>query len=191
MALKDKRSGAAQRGDAILRRIPKGARGAEVGVFRGVLSRYLLQLGVERLFMIDNWLPAKEQPRQYKETRDYCAGLTADEAASNEALAREVATRSHGRGKVLKMASVEAAALINDGSLDFVFLDADHSYEGLKADIAAWLPKVKPGGWLCGHDYKNHMDQFDFSGVDRAVDEAFGDLVETDDNFTWFFKCPG
>lgn len=184
----DKRSGAAQRGDAILKRVPKGARGVEVGVFRGVLSGYLLRSGVARLFMVDNWLPAAEQPRHYRATKDYCAGLSASEAASNRALARTVAERYPKRSVVLEMASVAAAAKINDASMDFVFLDADHSYEGLKADIAAWLPKVKPDGWICGHDYRNHMEQFDFSGVDRAVDEAFGNRVEPDDNFTWFVR---
>lgn len=185
----DKRSGAAQRGDAILKRVGNKARGVEVGVFRGVLSRYLLKKGVSRLFMVDNWLPAKEQPGHYKATRDYCATLSEKEAASNEALAREVARQYGERAKVLKMGSVEAAALINDASMDFVFLDADHSEDGLRADIAAWLPKVKRGGWLCGHDIDNHMPEYDFSGVRRAVDVAFPDGIEVDDNFTWFVRC--
>ena len=55
----DKRSGAEQRGDAILKRVGRQARGVEVGVFRGVLSRYLLRNGIQRLFMVDNWLPAE------------------------------------------------------------------------------------------------------------------------------------
>lgn len=185
----DKRSGAAQRGDAILKRVGRNARGVEVGVFRGVLSRYLLRKGVSRLFMVDNWLPADEQPKHYKETRDYCAGLAPDEAAANEALARQVAASSGGRAVVVKMPSVEAAHQINDGSMDFVFLDGDHSYEGVRADIAAWLPKVKKGGWLGGHDYANDMPEYDFSGVKRAVDEAFPEGVELDDNFTWFVRC--
>ncbi len=184
----DKRSGAEQRGDAILKRVGRQARGVEVGVFRGVLSRYLLRKGIQRLFMVDNWLPAESQPAHYRETRDYCAGLSADEAASNRSQSLAVASTYGGRAIVLEMASVAAADKIGDKSMDFVFLDADHSYDGLMADIAAWSPKVKPGGWLCGHDYRNAMEQFDFSGVDRAVDETFGDRVEADDNFTWFVR---
>ena len=185
----DKRSGAAQRGDAILKRVGRNARGVEVGVFRGVLSRYLLRKGVSRLFMVDNWLPADVQPKHYKETRDTCASLTAAECASNEALARQVAASSGGRAVVLKMSSVEAARQINDGSMDFVFLDGDHSYEGLKADIAAWLPKVRKGGWIGGHDIDNPEPPFDFTGVRKAVDEAFPDGVELDENFCWFRRC--
>lgn len=184
----DKRSGAAQRGDAILKRVGRNARGVEVGVFRGALSRYLLRKGVDRLFMVDNWLPADEQPKHYKETRDYCAGLAPDEAAANEALARQVAAASGGRAVVLKMSSVDAARQINDGSMDFVFLDGDHSYEGLKADIAAWLPKVRKGGWIGGHDIDNPEPPFDFTGVRKAVDEAFPGGVDADENFTWFVR---
>ncbi len=49
--------------------------------------------------------------------------------------------------------SVAAAQLFSDGSLDWVHLDAQHDYESVKADIEAWLPKIKTGGWLSGDDY--------------------------------------
>lgn len=189
----DKRSGAAQRGDAILKRVGRNARGVEVGVFRGVLSQYLLRKGVARLFMVDTWAPAEEQPEHYKETRDYCAGLAPDEAAANEALARQVAASSGGRAVVMKMPSVEAARQINDGSMDFVFLDADHSEFGVWADLLAWAPKVKPGGWLAGHDFKNEMPEYDFSGVERAVCRFTSGtdlIVEEDANFTFFIRAP-
>ncbi len=51
-------------------------------------------------------------------------------------------------------------------SVDCVFIDGDHSYEGAKADINTWVPKVKPGGSLLFDDYSGH-----FPGVIRAVDQ--------------------
>jgi len=84
------------------------------------------------------------------------------------------------RCRVLRMGSLEAADQFEDRSLDFVFIDADHSYEGCKADIEAWLPKLKLGGVICGHDYGEQ-----FPGVVRAVDEIFGDIVETQSR-VWF-----
>ena len=58
-----------------------------------------------------------------------------------------------GHYNAIKLPSVEASKLYEDESLDFVFIDGDHSYEAVQADIKAWLPKVKPGGCLAGHDW--------------------------------------
>jgi predicted O-methyltransferase YrrM len=66
------------------------------------------------------------------------------------------------RAVILNGWSVEVAKTIPDGSLDFVFIDANHAYEYVVADIAAWAPKVRKGGIVYGHDfddyqnYKNH-----------------------------------
>lgn len=49
--------------------------------------------------------------------------------------------------------SVSASRLFSDASLDWVHLDARHDYASVKADIEAWLPKIKAGGWLSGDDY--------------------------------------
>jgi len=70
--------------------------------------------------------------------------------------------------KPIKMTSVEASKLYEDNSLDFVFIDASHEYEDVKEDILSWLPKVKVGGVLAGHDYGDVFD-----GVVKAVDEIF------------------
>ena len=51
--------------------------------------------------------------------------------------------------------SVSAAKQFTDRSLDFVYIDADHSYESCLADINAWHPKIRVGGILSGHDYHN------------------------------------
>jgi hypothetical protein len=52
----------------------------------------------------------------------------------------------------LRMTSMEAVDLYKDQSLDFVFIDANHEYEYVYEDIKKWLPKVKYGGVLAGHD---------------------------------------
>jgi hypothetical protein len=54
-----------------------------------------------------------------------------------------------------------------DRSIDWVHLDARHDYESVKADIATWLPKVKPGGWISGDDY----DPSKWPEVTKAVGE--------------------
>ena len=70
---------------------------------------------------------------------------------------------------LLKMPSLEGAAYLapilkERGGADFIFIDACHVYEAVRDDIAAWLPLVRPGGLLAGHDRK-------FSGVRKALEE--------------------
>lgn len=66
----------------------------------------------------------------------------------------------------IKLSSREAYKLFDDESLDFVFIDADHSYEGVMEDMKLWHPKVKRGGVFAGHDY-------DWTGVKAAVTDFF------------------
>ena len=61
------------------------------------------------------------------------------------------------------------SASIKDGSLCFVFIDGDHGYSAVKTDIKTWHPKVRPGGYIVGHDYLSPFHP----GVKQAVDECF------------------
>ena len=70
--------------------------------------------------------------------------------------------------RYLKISSVEAAKYFENGSVDFVFIDASHEYQDVKDDILAWLPKLKKGGTLAGHDY----DVVLFPGVIKAAIEC-------------------
>jgi predicted O-methyltransferase YrrM len=60
--------------------------------------------------------------------------------------------------------SAESALNFADGSMDFIFIDAAHDYDSVVKDLAAWWPKLKPGGIFAGHDYPWHE-------VEKAVDE--------------------
>jgi predicted O-methyltransferase YrrM len=68
----------------------------------------------------------------------------------------------------IKSISWEAANFFEDCSVDFVFIDADHSLKSVKKDINSWLPKIRNGGIISGHDYFNPC------GVKEAVDGIFG-----------------
>lgn len=179
-----------QRAQTIIRRLPSHALAAEIGVLRGQVSECVLQKTDASLIMVDSWLPSDQQPERYKATKDQHAFDAAEIVSKHkrEALAR--VHRFHGRAQIKEMSSVEAASQIEDQTLDLVFIDADHSYEGVREDIEAWFPKVKSGGWIGGHDYQNPDARFCF-GVDRAVDEWIeetGRTLETDLNFTWWAR---
>jgi predicted O-methyltransferase YrrM len=68
----------------------------------------------------------------------------------------------------VKSLSWDAAALYEDQSLDFIFIDAAHDYESVKKDINAWFPKLKKQGIIAGHDYASYAP-----GVVGAVNEFF------------------
>jgi predicted O-methyltransferase YrrM len=68
----------------------------------------------------------------------------------------------------LQTTSLEAASQFEDNSLDFVHIDASHDYDNVLADICAWYPKVKPGGFITGDDYVSN-----WGGVIQAVKEYF------------------
>jgi hypothetical protein len=177
---------AQQRANAILARLPdRPISGAEIGVFAGDLSQRLLQRGDLSLYMVDSWAVAQPES-DYAKSGDFHASLS---QAQQEAFYRGALSHvefAGDRAKVIRKPSIEAAKDIPDASLDFVFIDADHSYEGCKADIEVWLPKIKPGGMICGHDYNNTEYPF---GVDRAVDEfCAGRALDLGENFTWFIK---
>ena len=78
-----------------------------------------------------------------------------------------------------KELSHEAADNFNDGEVDCLFIDAGHSYEAVKKDIEAWLPKMKPNGIIAGHDYTA------WEGVNQAVNEVFGTPHKIE-NDCWF-----
>lgn len=162
--------------------------GAEIGVFTGALSSKLLQENGLTLYMVDAWTVSdKESP--YAKSGDFHAKLTQDEQDKYFEFARKSVEFAGENAIIIRKHSVDAAQLVEDGSLDFVFIDADHSYEGCKSDIQAWSPKIKRGGLLSGHDYKNV--EYPCFGVDKAVDEfcISNDLpVELGDNFTWFVR---
>lgn len=68
--------------------------------------------------------------------------------------------------------SKNVAKMFDNDSLDFVFIDACHEYKCVRDDICAWLPKVKSGGVIAGHDYIPT-----YPGVMKAVDKKFGNKV--------------
>ena len=73
----------------------------------------------------------------------------------------------------IRHSSETASMMYEDDSLDFVFIDGNHQYEYVKADIEAWLPKIKVGGILAGHDYGWCVD------VRRAVHEVLGEGADS------------
>ncbi len=87
---------------------------------------------------------------------------------------------------VLYTNSLTAAQIFQDEILDLVFIDADHRYECVRGDILAWMPKLKIGGVMCGHDYYNPTNpNAGHVGVTRAMDEILGRDYEALGHSIW------
>lgn len=159
--------------------------GVEIGVNNGQLSWRLLA-GNRNIFlyMVDPW-SADDVNESYSTTGDLKSSFSNSDhdAAMNEAI--DSVKQFDGRYKIMRMKSEDAAGKFGDSTLDFVFIDGDHSYDGCSLDMRLWYPKVKRGGLLCGHDYRDDMN----FGVIRAVDEFCsntGYKVRLGGNKTWF-----
>lgn len=179
--MKKGKPGQRMRWHAIIDRCPNATIGVELGVFEGTLSKALLKsIPTLTLYMVDRWrtydrreierTPNSRMPKRPQEYFD-----SARQAAT------KVASKFGNRAMIVDASTLDAVPRVPD-ALDFVFVDADHSYEGCKADILAWIPKIRAGGWMFGHDYGSDRIHPD---VRRAVDEIFGDRVEVDADHVW------
>ncbi len=154
--------------------IIKNGLGVEVGVLDGGTSLYLLHyLPNLRLVSVDPYLSYHE--------------YDAERMAKAEEKALSRLAPLGDRSIRLKKTSVEAASTLPDNSFDFAFIDADHSYEAVKQDLAAWYPKVRSGGLFSGHDFR-------WEGVKNAVVEFAkannlkGFFTPKESDIWWFIK---
>ena len=149
---------------------------AEVGVKSGRnIERILAKCPDTHWIAVDPWCPTENYARWPNKSH----GI-------HEREFDRVHAKHPGKIVKVKAFSHEAAPDVEDGSLDLVFIDGDHSYEGVRLDIDCWLPKVRKGGIISGHDYDNTNKYGDaFKGVDRAVHETFGDDFEVYADHVW------
>jgi len=124
--------------------------GAEVGVAGGKHAKQMLDaIPGLHLLLVD---PYQEY---FRYSQDLCDRRF---ARMQERLASYDKT-------VMRMTSLEASQQVENGSLDFVYIDGDHRFDSVMMDIILWAPKVRKSGIVAGHDYY-HFYQ---SGVVDAV----------------------
>lgn len=139
--------------------------GVEIGVESGKYLSYLIESTQMFMYGVDCW--------QYIEDYNDVANISNEQHIEHMKMAFENLKQYAGRCKLLRTFSVDAAKLFEDGSLDFVYIDANHTYEGAKLDIGTWGPKVREGGMLAGHDFLDGLylvvEELSEFGVKSAV----------------------
>lgn len=137
----------------------------EVGVDGGHTSKIILEAcpTITEYYMIDPWRPYGT-PDGHETSKCFIERTLERWEEVYQAACERV--KDFPAARIIRMPSQDAAGCFEVRSLDLVFLDGDHSYRAVKADIAAWRGFVRPGGILCGHDYGAY-------GVAPAVNECF------------------
>tara|TARA_R100000734_G_C3297285_1_gene88312 strand:+ start:464 stop:973 length:510 start_codon:yes stop_codon:yes gene_type:complete len=141
-------------------------KGAEIGVWKGETSSYILQHTDCFLYLIDAWQPLQGYNKPHW-----------DHKKNKTQTIKNI--QPYNNYKILEGISWDMAQHIDNNELDFVFIDGDHSTEGVRKDIEAYTPKVKQGGYCMGHDW-------DWDTVRTAVKEQTND-VQTLPNGIWYY----
>ena len=138
--------------------------GAEIGCAECRSSLEFMNFGFEKLYLVDNWRTIKGQHGDGSNAQEWHDG--------NLKGCFEKLDKFGDKVIYLKGDSVQMADMVNDDSLGFIYVDANHSYDGALADLKAWHPKLKAGGIMAGHDFN------DLYGVKDAVKDFIGGIAQ-------------
>lgn len=119
----------------------------EVGVAEGRLSKELLNWGIELLYLVDIW-----------EKVPFIVGMGSQEQSIHDENYKGMLERIKGqedKAIILKGFSYKMAKAIPDNSVGLVYIDGDHTYQGARADIDSYWPKLVQGGIMAFHDAAN------------------------------------
>jgi len=157
--------------EVFLGRLPTGGTAIEIGVWHGDFSEMLLShIKPEKLYLIDPWANVTDASHS-----EAFVGRTEDDKMERiyaKVQQRFSAQIAEGRVEIIRDWSVPALAQFEPDSIDFAYVDGDHSYEGVRADLAALFPKMREGGVMAFDDY--HRRGWWGDGVIRAINEFLG-----------------
>ena len=157
--------------------------GVEVGVGRGLYARELCrELPDARIIGVDSWQRYEDyMNRGSKEKFD---GLFGDAM---------VRMSDFKNWRFIRKLSMDAVNDFADGELDFVYIDANHSFKYIAQDIVEWSKKVRPGGIVSGHDFKSVKGRYacHVKDVVKAYTHAHGIrpwfVMTGDKSPSWFY----
>ncbi|MBM85604.1 MAG: hypothetical protein CMM47_06245 [Rhodospirillaceae bacterium] len=151
----------------LIRWLPHGLAIAEIGVAEGEFSAKILDTCVpERLYLIDAW---EHQSVGHLAADPNNPNADEQRARYEGVLARFDKQISDDRVSIMRAFSHVAAREFADGSLDVIYVDGDHSYDGVSRDLETFAPKLRNGGLIFGHDY-TQLEVMGF-GVIEAVND--------------------
>ncbi len=133
----------------------EASRVAEIGVYKGAFAAQLLAEceSICSYYMVDPWRHLDDWNKPANRDDDQFTAIYAEAMARTEfAAAKRV---------VLRGRTTEVIDQVPDGSLDFIYVDGDHTLRGVAIDLICAYPKVRPGGWIGGDDFTGSVWQHD------------------------------
>ena len=154
----------------LLKRLPKHAVCAEIGVYEGRFSELILSTTRPRkLHLIDPW---KYEADPTYERSFYGKSKGHSQARMDGMYESVVKCFKSKRVEIHRDASAACSSRFPDNYFDWIYIDGNHLYEFVKQDLESYFPKIKSGGIVAGDDYGRDPNRWDKDGVKRAVDEA-------------------
>jgi len=154
-----------------LQKLPKGGIAVEIGVWQGEFSPTILELITpDKLVLIDPWTHIEDD--SHSEAFVGRTGKTKMDKIFDRVVTKFDSEIKSGQVALIRDFSVPALTQFTDKSISFAYVDGDHSYEGVKSDLEALLPKMKLGGIMAFDDY--HRRGWWGDGVIRAINEFLG-----------------
>jgi hypothetical protein len=153
--------------------LPKHAVCAEIGVYEGKFSQRIMKYSQpSKLHLIDPWHfePSPEYEKSFYGAAANATGQQDMDRRLEGVKAMFSSQLADGSVVIHRKTSSTAAADFPDSYFDWIYIDGNHLYEFVLEDLKLFLPKMKPGGYLCGDDYHDRPVWFE-AGVKRAVDE--------------------
>lgn len=142
--------------------------GAEIGVYKGEFTQKFCEVGL-KMYAVDPWhsYDASGRIQESKERQDFLYGHT------------KRFLSPYNDCTIIRKTSMDAIHHFKDRSLDFVYIDGDHSFKHIAEDIYEWTWKVKKGGVVAGHDYLSTIPRaqrmiFHVGAVVEAYTKVFG-----------------
>jgi Methyltransferase domain len=159
----------------LLEMMPKHAVCAEIGVYRGAFSYYILKVTKPKLLhLIDPWEAYTDPGLPPKYARE-----NPEQKQMDEIYERVCERYNSPQVQIHRAGSEDITQQFPDNYFDWIYLDGDHRYEGVLGDLKAFHAKVKSGGIVAGDDYARPKSNWSQDGVTRALDEILTtDLYE-------------
>jgi hypothetical protein len=170
---------------SMVEKFPSGSKFVEVGSWKGKSSSYLAVEIINSkknitIDCVDLWIDCKDawkgidenQRDKYLETKHLYELFIKNTSSLSSVI------------NPIRMDSINASKIYKDKTIDFIFIDANHDYNNVKKDIEAWLPKLKIGGIIAGHDYDNYW----WPNVVKAVNDFFIEKNILISGKCWIYK---